>query len=117
MKTSPCLESLLHQIGVVPLSAREYASSLAADFYTLEAIALALVTETYGTTAARLFFIAPQVLPEWVRLSDDPLFAACTTQGLKNASSGESVGDGWGQFSVSARNRRNFLQVESNELC
>jgi len=34
-----------------------------------------------------------------------------------NASSGKSVGDGRGQRAVSMRNRRNFLQVESIDLC
>ncbi len=33
------------------------------------------------------------------------------------ASSGKSVGDGERQRAVSARNRRNFLQVESKDLC
>ena len=33
------------------------------------------------------------------------------------ASSEESVGDGERQRAVSMRNRRNFLQVESNDLC
>jgi hypothetical protein len=33
------------------------------------------------------------------------------------ASSGKSVGDGEGQRAVAVRNRRNFLQVESKDLC
>jgi hypothetical protein len=33
------------------------------------------------------------------------------------ASSGKSVGDGERQRAVAVRNRRNFLQVESKDLC
>ena len=33
------------------------------------------------------------------------------------ASSGKSVGDGEHQRAVAVRNRRNFLQVESKDLC
>jgi hypothetical protein len=33
------------------------------------------------------------------------------------ASLGKSVGDGERQRAVSMRNRRNFLQVESNDFC
>jgi len=36
---------------------------------------------------------------------------------LKKASSGKSVGDGERQRAVAVRNRRNFLQVESKDLC
>jgi hypothetical protein len=36
---------------------------------------------------------------------------------IKLASSGKSVGDGEGQRAVAVRNRRNFLQVESKDLC
>jgi hypothetical protein len=35
----------------------------------------------------------------------------------KIASSGKSVGDGERQRAVAVRNRRNFLQVESKDLC
>jgi hypothetical protein len=35
----------------------------------------------------------------------------------KSASSGEFVGEGERQRAVSARNRRNFRNVESNDLC
>jgi hypothetical protein len=35
----------------------------------------------------------------------------------KHASSGKSVGDGERQRAVAVRNRRNFLQVESKDLC
>ncbi len=35
----------------------------------------------------------------------------------KFVSSGESVGDGERQRAVAVRNRRNFLQVESKDLC
>ena len=45
-------------------------------------------------------------------------FEADLLEWQKNlASSGESVGDYERQRTVSMRNRRNFLQVESNELC
>src|SRR5713226_6326186 len=37
--------------------------------------------------------------------------------GEKYVSSGESVGDGERQRAVAVRNRRNFLQVESKDLC
>jgi hypothetical protein len=36
---------------------------------------------------------------------------------IRKPSSGKSVGDGEGQRAVAVRNRRNFLQVESKDLC
>jgi hypothetical protein len=38
-------------------------------------------------------------------------------KGFNFASSGKSVGDGERQRAVAVRNRRNFLQVESKDLC
>ena len=43
--------------------------------------------------------------------------AGVSDPGWSSASSGKSVGDCERQRTVSMRNRRNFLQVESNELC
>ena len=44
-------------------------------------------------------------------------YSVLLSQGFQYASSEESVGDGERQRAVSMRNRRSFLQVESNDLC
>ena len=43
--------------------------------------------------------------------------ATLKDQASKDASPGKSVGDGERQRAVAVRNRRNFLQVESKDLC
>jgi len=47
----------------------------------------------------------------------DRAFVTEVADAFNFASSGKSVGDGERQRAVAVRNRRNFLQVESKDLC
>ncbi len=78
----------------------------------------------HGEASAELLHLIIRFEPSrWsaeclARLSDsEPPGLHGLLLGLPIASSGEFVGDGEHQRAVSVRNRRNFRQVESNDLC
>jgi hypothetical protein len=60
----------------------------------------------------RALFVSDESVGE---LADNQ-YLACECAFIQ-ASSGKSVGDGERQRAVAVRNRRNFLQVESKDLC